>query len=338
MNEVVAQDKQLAPYEKAIQNSKERFDKIADKDLVSYDRESLFALQMLIKTDYALKVANQNPKSVILAMANVASTGLTLNPAYGLAYLVPRNGAIVLDISYKGLLQIATDTGSIKWGRAEVVHASDQFEYNGPAQAPVHKAQVFAMDRGDIIGAYCIAKTDEGDILTEVMTLEQLHEVRGKSEAWKRGSDGKKGPWDEFFSEMARKAVIKRAQKTWPRTDKSQRLAEAVEIANQAEGGYAFVDTQSDHIPPANLIGDDRKQRCDEAYEQYYASVDLIKEQIGIWQDTQDPDCLWTVAETWHGLPSAAQMDLNLAPSKGGVFTTFERDVIKTKLPRDVQE
>lgn len=334
MNEVVAQDKQLAPYEKAIQNSKERFDKIADKDLVSYDRESLFAMQMLIKTDYALKVANQNPKSVILAMANVASTGLTLNPAYGLAYLVPRNGAIVLDISFKGLLQIATDTGSIKWGRAEVVHESDEFEYNGPAQAPIHKAQVFAKDRGEIIGAYCIAKTDEGDILTEVMTLEQLHEVRGKSEAWKRGSDGKKGPWDEFFSEMARKAVIKRAQKTWPRTDKSQRLAEAVDIANASEGGYTF-EGQANYVPPAQMISDDRKERCDAAYEQYGPSVDLIKEQIKVWDDNQDADCLWTVAETWAGIPSSAQMDLWLAPTRGGIFTTHERQVIKERLPRE---
>src|SRR5690349_10937068 len=80
----------LAKWERAIESSRKRFDLIADGATVNYDRESLFAMQHLIKSDYALKIAEGNPKSVFLAMANIAATGLTLNPAYGLAYLVPR--------------------------------------------------------------------------------------------------------------------------------------------------------------------------------------------------------------------------------------------------------
>lgn len=86
-------------------------------------------------------------------------------------------------------------------------------------------------------------------------------------------------------------------------------------------------------------IEDKRKARCDEAYEQYGPSVDLIKEQIKAWQDNgsqADSDELYTVAETWADIPQAAQIDLWLAPTKGGIFTTFERDVIKSKLPRMV--
>jgi phage RecT family recombinase len=239
----------LAKWERAIEASRKRFEQIADKSLVTYDRESLFAMQHLIKSDYAMKIAEQNPKSVILAMANVAATGLSLNPAYGLAYLVPRDGAIRLDISYKGLLQIATDTGSIKWGRADVVYKADSFVYNGPADAPEHRADVFAKDRGEIIGAYCIAKTCDGDILAGVMTLAELHTVRGASESWKRGAVGKKGPWENYFEEMAKKAIIKRDQKTWPKTDQHKRLNDAIQIANEAEGGYTF-----DHAGPARVI------------------------------------------------------------------------------------
>lgn len=87
-------------------------------------------------------------------------------------------------------------------------------------------------------------------------------------------------------------------------------------------------------------IEDVRKQRCDEAYEQYGPSVDLIKEQIRAWDDAgnpEDSDELYTAAETWAGIPSAAQMDLWLAPTKGGIFTTHERDTIKTKLPKPEQ-
>lgn len=86
---------------------------------------------------------------------------------------------------------------------------------------------------------------------------------------------------------------------------------------------------------PEVTIPDERKARCDAAYEQYGPSVDLIKERIAAWDSSQDADDLYTVSETWHGIPQAAQMDLWLAPSKGGVLTTHERDVIKTRLPKD---
>lgn len=87
-------------------------------------------------------------------------------------------------------------------------------------------------------------------------------------------------------------------------------------------------------IPPANPIGDSRKERHDEAVEQYGAAVAKIKERIAAWDIDDDPDHLYTVAECWREIPAAAQTDLWLAPTKGGVFTTHERDVIKTRLPK----
>jgi recombination protein RecT len=257
-------------------------------------------------------------------MANVAATGLTLNPAYKLAYLVPRDGAIKLDISYMGLLQIATDSGSIMWGRADIVREADTFKYHGPAAMPVHEASVFAKDRGEIVGAYVIAKTHTGDILCGIMTREELDTVRGKSDAWVRGDTGKKGPWESFPEEMCKKAVIKRDQKTWPRTDQHKRLADAVDIANDAEGGYTFEHSQT---VPQNLIGDDRKERCDEAAEQYEEAIRVIR--LAIYNED------WpTMTDAWAQIPSSAQMDLNLAPSKGGVFSTHERNCIKFKQQR----
>lgn len=94
------------------------------------------------------------------------------------------------------------------------------------------------------------------------------------------------------------------------------------------------VEAVVDHVPPSDPIGDQRKQRCVEAAEQYGDAIERIKEHIGRWDvDPENPDHLYTVAETWREIPSAAQADLWLAPTKGGIFTTHERDVIKTKLP-----
>ena len=89
---------------------------------------------------------------------------------------------------------------------------------------------------------------------------------------------------------------------------------------------------------PAIALADPRKQRHDEAAEQYAEAVELIKALIKTWDETQNDDALYTVAETWAEIPSPAQIDLWLAPTKGGIFTTHERDVIKTKLPKLEQE
>lgn len=224
----------LRPFESAIQRVREDFSNVANG--LEYDQEKIFALQGLMRNEYAMQVANANPLSVRLAMLNLAATGLTLNPAFGYAYLVPRDGGILLDISYRGLLKIATDSGAIAWARAECVYQADSFEYMGPAAMPKHKTNPFVA-RGEIVGAYCIAKTSTGDVLTDVMDREELEKIRAKSDLFARK---KSGPWVEWFSEMCCKAVIKRAHKTWPQSDRMSRLVNAIDLANSAEGGYTL--------------------------------------------------------------------------------------------------
>lgn len=234
-------ERQDPPYVAAIKKSEKRFNEVAHGMPVNYDRECIFAMQSLMKNEFAMKTANNNPRSVQLAMINVGSTGLTLNPANAYAYLVPRDGAVLLDISYKGLIKIATDSGAILWARADIVYEQDAFEYHGPAAMPVHTSDPFSKDRGEVVGCYCIAKTREGDILTEVMPMAELDKIRNASTAYRKA---KKGPWVEWFEQMAKKAVIKRASKTWPYSD--NRLAEAVEIANSGEGGYTLEQADFD--------------------------------------------------------------------------------------------
>lgn len=320
MNEVVEQDKQLAPWQSAIRDSQERF--VKNASLVSYDVESIFAMQALMKTDFAMSTANRNPRSVKLAMINVASTGLTLNPANAYAYLVPRDGAIVLDISYKGLIKIATDAGSIQWARAEVVYEKDAFGYHGPAAVPVHTANPFSKDRGEIIGVYCIAKTNEGDILTEVMDRDELEKIRSKSMAYEKK---KAGPWVEWFAQMCKKAVIKRASKTWPYTDQTDKIGQAIEIANEAEGGYALESEEEKAFK--------RQQTHDSALGRHYKSIEAIKYELA----QEQPD-MHAVAEIWREIPQNDQMALWLAPTKGGCLSTAERNSIKSDLPQIAQE
>lgn len=210
---------------------------VSDNNIV-WNKERGFALQVLNKPDnknknelcFAGKTALNNPLSLQAAIVNVAAIGVTLNPASKLAYLVPRDGAICLDISYMGLLHIAQQSGSIMWGQCKLVYANDTYESNGLDKAPTHKYQAFG-DRGAIVGGYCTAKTVDGDYLTEEMSIADIDKVKATSKAGN-------GPWKTFFEEMARKTIVKRASKYWP---KVERLDNAINYLN-TEGGEGLQD------------------------------------------------------------------------------------------------
>ena len=105
-------------------------------DYLDWGKERHFAGQLLSANDFTTKVAMNNPSSVISAITNLSATGLSLNPATKYAYLVPREGKICLDISYMGLVKIATDSGAIRWVKAEPVYSNDKFTYKGVSTEP----------------------------------------------------------------------------------------------------------------------------------------------------------------------------------------------------------
>lgn len=207
---------------------------LADQSMV-FEREASFALQALMRSDYTLKTAMSNRQSVVNAVANIAAIGLSLNPAKKQAYLVPRDGAVHLDISYMGLMDLAMQSGSVRWAQADVVYKADEFRLHGFDRAPTHRHDPFATDRGEIIGVYVVVKTADGDYLTETMTIAEINGVRDRSSAWKQS---KSGPWKTDFCEMAKKTVVKRAYKYWPKTD---RLDRAIHHLN-TDGGEGFAD------------------------------------------------------------------------------------------------
>jgi recombination protein RecT len=212
---------------------------------LNFAKESGFALQLLSGNDYLLKAAKANPEALEYALINLASIGISLNPALKESYLVPRGGKICLDISYMGLIKLATDTGSVVWVQAEIVKAKDTFTYNGVGQAPTHNMNPFS-DRGDVIGVYAVAKLSSGEFLSTIMSKADCDAIRDKS-----SQAAQSGPWKTFYEEMLKKTVIKRASKLWP---KSERLDTAVEVLNQHEGidftssKGAFIAQPSDDI------------------------------------------------------------------------------------------
>ena len=231
-----------------IYGAKDAFESVLSDRSINFEREAEFAIQVLQSNDYALKLATNNRQSVINAVTNVAAIGISLNPAKKQAYLVPRDGKICLDISYMGLIDLATATGSIKWAKAAVVKANDRFTLNGFDKPPEHQFDPFSNERGEPVGAYVVVKTADGDYLTEVMSAGDINEIRNRSSAWKAWVEkSKKCPWVTDWDEMAKKTVIKRAYKTWPKTD---RLDEAIHHLNtDGDEGLADINNQRGNAP-----------------------------------------------------------------------------------------
>ena len=192
---------------------------------VAWAKESQFAIQAFQKNDFLAKTAMANPTSAQNAIINVAAIGITLNPAAKLAYLVPRDGGVHLDISYMGLLHLAQVSGAIQWGQCKLVYANDTYESNGLDKAPTHKYNAFG-ERGPVVGGYCTVKTQQGDYLTDEMSLAEIKQVENTSKA-------KNGPWKNWWEEMARKTIVKRAAKYWPRVE---RVDNAIHHLNDDEG------------------------------------------------------------------------------------------------------
>lgn len=220
----------LAVIESDIYGARSNFASVLTDTALNFEREAEFALQTFQNNEYAAKIAMQNRQSVVNAVTNIAAIGISLNPAKRQAYLVPRDGKICLDISYMGLMDLAMATGSIRWAQAELVYSNDSFALNGMDQPPTHSYNPFSKDRGEVVGVYVVVKTADGDYLTTCMSREEIDGIMNRSQSVK---SGKSSPWKTDYGEMAKKTVVKRAYKYWPKTD---RLDKAIHHLNTDSG------------------------------------------------------------------------------------------------------
>lgn len=234
---------------------------------INFEREAGFAIQILTAGDYIEKLAVGDKQSVINAVTNIAAIGISLNPAKKQAYLVPRKGKICLDISYMGLIDLAVQAGSILWAQADLVYANDAFILNGFDKPPTHSYNPFSKDRGERVGAYVVVKTSSGDYLTDCMSSEEIDAIKNRSESVKAG---KSSPWDTDYGEMAKKTVVKRGSKYWPKAD---RLDAAIHHLN-TDGGEGLASLQTNKptaIDPQPIIDGARQAKTVEALNAYWA-------------------------------------------------------------------
>lgn len=108
-----------------------------------------------------------------------------------------------------GIITKVRRSGELLSLSANVVYQNDTFRYVlGDDERIEHEPCL--SDRGAMIAAYAIAKTKDGGVYREVMSIDDINQVRNAS----RSKDN--GPWKDWYSEMAKKTVLRRLSKRLP--------------------------------------------------------------------------------------------------------------------------
>lgn len=202
-------------------------------------REISFAIQIINKSPSLQKCS---PDSLKAAVLNVSNIGLSLNPVAKESYLVPRwdnvskSYVAVLEPGYVGLIKLLTDSGSVKSMVCQLVYEGDAFQLDlANNQNPVrHNPELNKAKRGQVTGVYALATLIDGTRQVEYMGIDEVHEIRERSETYKAHKEGKikSCTWVTDPGEMTRKTVIKRIYKYLPRTERMEAIDKAIEKDN----------------------------------------------------------------------------------------------------------
>ena len=220
------------------------YGRIKSNDDLHWAQEKQFFMSIVQKSD---KLMTATIASLRDSFLQAASLGLSFNPQRGHVYLIPRKdnskNPPVLNAyaspGYRGLIHLAILGGAVKLARAEVVYAKDHFRYRGPTEKVEFEAggvgsggtfNAFNVKRGEKVGVFCEAQLVDGTWMSDMMDAETIKRIKAKSEF------PSSMLWTTFEEEGWKKAILRRAYKTWPGATNAALFNRAIELLNEHEG------------------------------------------------------------------------------------------------------
>lgn len=259
-----------------ISSAREKFESMVRRTgaQLIFEREARFALEIVQNSNNLQKA---DPATIYSSILNVASLGLSLNPVQGEAALIPRWNKkkkmhdCTVSPMYRGLVRLATESGRVSHIKAELVFESDDFKLSlgtnptvdhDPTPSILGGADARIIDfqnreRNKLRAVYVVAHLATGDKIIGVMSYDEVLKVAQCSEAFNpKFKDGRPyGPWIEHPGEMAKKSLINREQKTWPRVSSGpDRLDTAIEIMQDADRNEGYVSNVAPREEPAETV------------------------------------------------------------------------------------
>lgn len=147
-----------------------------------------------------------------------------------------------------GVLTKVRRSGELRTINAHVVYEKDTFTYTLGDEEKIEHQPYLEGARGKPIAAYAIAKTKDGGIYREVMSIDQIEKVRNVSRAKSNG------PWVQWWDEMARKTVLRRLSKRLPMSTDLQQVFQRDDDhydLTQAQGAAKLRRLHADFDEPA---------------------------------------------------------------------------------------
>jgi recombination protein RecT len=144
-----------------------------------------------------------------------------------------------------GVLKKIRNSGELMSISSNVAYEKDKFFYRlGDDEAIEHEPYLEG-DPGKPRLVYAIARTKDGGVYREVMTVNEVEKVRAVSRA------AQSGPWVQWWGEMARKTVLRRLAKRLPMS------TDLDDLIRRDDALYAFDEAKQDakRTAPRSLAG-----------------------------------------------------------------------------------
>lgn len=201
---------------------------------------------------YVITACQDTPKlldcdrtSLFRSAMTAAVLGLEVDAKIGLAYILPfydrgTNKAQFIP-GYKGYITLAQNAGF--YVSSGVVREGDEFDYAHGTRGFLHHkpaGRLTGKDRGEIIGAYAIAKNPQGVEIFKVLELEDIFVSRAASASYKGylKDPSKKTPWVENPGPMYAKTAVRMLA---PQLPTNVQRAAAIETHYEHTGRAAYI-------------------------------------------------------------------------------------------------
>lgn len=203
------------------------------------ERMSRIALTIIRKNP---KLTECNPISLFGAIIQASQLGLEVGIH---AHLVPfynnktKQSEVQMIPDYRGLMHLARNSGDITSFQAAVVYEGDLFDYQFGTESFLHH-KPSRSSRGEIIGAYAVAKFKAGDSQFDFMTKSEIDAIRDRSKSKDHG------PWVTDYVPMAMKTVTKRLCKYLPVSVELQKAVTLDEVndTGESQGNMEILDAE----------------------------------------------------------------------------------------------
>lgn len=235
------------------------------RKLVSDERAAEFATHISIMAQQNPKIRECNPLSVVNAMMACVRLNLMPNTPEQYVALIPYGKELQFQVMYRGLTQLAYNSGIVNKIDAQLVFPEDDWSIEeGTDRKLVHRwtAESLARDRtkaDEALFAYATAILNTGEKTFVIMTQSEIKEIKEKAVK----ATGNDTPWSRWPAEQYKKTVVKRFTKLLPKSSEDNRLAYAIQADNLAEAGKLKVDAATGDVIEGEVIdnSDSRKAK-----------------------------------------------------------------------------